>query len=375
MTKRIIKSRKIAFLVPAYNEETVIASTIRYLLKIAPQEDIFIVDDGSLDKTAEVAKKYLKNVLTIKNGGKANAITSGIEKFDLIKNYSYIMPVDADTILSPSLPRIVEKAFKEGNRKLPHRSNSKMVVAVVCKVVGRDTSLTTSYRMWEYEISQAIYKSAQSVINSITVNPGCSTVYRSDLFKKIKFPSRTMTEDMDMTFMIHRKKLGRIVYTPNAIVITQDPKTIKEFLKQIDRWYTGFWQCILKHKVPWGGQILDAELTLLGLDGVFNGFLSLFIALTFPLLLIKNPMVVYYPFLFDLFLFVIPTLAFTAYKHKTAKLFIYLPFFYFLRIVSGVVFLKSFFKVVVGIEDKNGFVWDTARYIPREENAWVSQTS
>ncbi len=367
MTKRIIKSRKIAFLVPAYNEETVITSTIRYLLKVAPQEDIFIIDDGSKDNTAKVAKKLVKNVLTISNGGKANAITTGIEKFDLINNYKYIMPVDADTILSPNLPRVVEKAFQD--------DKSKKVVAVVCKVVGRDTSLTTSYRMWEYEISQAIYKSAQSVINSITVNPGCSTVYRSDLFKRIKFPSRTMTEDMDMTFMIHRKKLGKIVYTPNAIVITQDPKTIREFLKQIDRWYTGFWQCVLKHKVPWGGQVIDAELTLLGLDGVFNGFLSLFLVLTLPILLIKSPMVVFYPFLFDLFLFVIPTLSFTAIKHKTAKLFVYLPFFYFLRIVSGIVFLKSFFKVVVGIEDKNGFIWDTARYIPREEKAWVSQTS
>jgi poly-beta-1,6-N-acetyl-D-glucosamine synthase len=367
MTKRKIKSRKIAFLVPAYNEETVIVSTIRYLLKVAPKKDIFIIDDGSKDNTAKVAKKYISNVLTIKNGGKANAITTGIEKFNLIKKYSYIMPVDADTILSPNLPRVVEKAFKD--------DKNKKVVAVVCKVVGRDTSLTTSYRMWEYEISQAIYKSAQSVINSITVNPGCSTVYRTDLFNKIKFPSRTMTEDMDMTFMIHRKKLGRIIYTPKAIVITQDPKTIKEFLKQIDRWYTGFWQCVLNHKVPWGGQIIDAELTLLGLDGVFNGFLSVFLVLTIPILLVQNPAVVYYPFLFDLLLFVLPTLAYTAIMHKTAKLFIYIPFFYFLRIASGIVFLKSFFKVVVGVEDKNGFVWDTARYVPREESAWANQTS
>lgn len=367
MNRKVIKSKKIAFLVPAYNEETVIVSTIKYLLKLAPKEDIFVIDDGSKDATAKVAKKYIENVLTIKNGGKANAISAGISEFNLIDKYSYIMPVDADTILSPNLPRVVEKIFRE--------DKNKKIVAVVCKVFGRDTSFTTSYRMWEYEISQAIYKSAQSVVNSITVNPGCSTVYRAELFNKIKFPTRTMTEDMDMTFLIHRKKLGKIVYTPKAIVITQDPKTLKEFLKQIDRWYTGFWQCVLKHKVPWGGQILDAELTLLGLDGVFNGFLSLFLAVTLPYLIATNPSVVYYPFLFDLIFFVVPTLTYTAIMHKTAKLFLYLPFFYFLRIISGIVFLKSFFKVVVGIEDKNGFIWDTARYVPREEKAWVTQTS
>lgn len=361
------KSKKIAFLVPAYNEETVITSTIRYLLKLAPKEDIYIVDDGSKDKTARVARKFVKNVITIKNGGKAGAISSGIERFDLTNRYGYIMPVDADTILSPNLPRVVEKIFST--------DKNKKIVAVVCKVVGRDTSLTTSYRMWEYEISQVIYKSAQSVINTITVNPGCSTIYRAELFNKIRFPSRTMTEDMDMTFLIHRKKLGKIVYTPNAIVITQDPKTFKEFLKQIDRWYTGFWQCISKHRVPWGGQLLDAELTLLGLEGVFNGFLSLFLVVTLPMLLLKSSNVILYPFILDLTLFVLPTIIYTIIKHKVPKLLLYLPFFYFLRLISGIIFLKAFIKVVIGVEDKNGFIWDTARYIPREEKQWATQVS
>ena len=63
--KRKIKSKKIAFLVPAYNEETVIASTIRYLLKLAPKEDIFVINDGSKDRTASVAKKFKVNVLIV----------------------------------------------------------------------------------------------------------------------------------------------------------------------------------------------------------------------------------------------------------------------------------------------------------------------
>jgi cellulose synthase/poly-beta-1,6-N-acetylglucosamine synthase-like glycosyltransferase len=365
----IKKNKKdVAFLVPAYNEETVISSTIESLFLVASKEDIYVVDDGSKDKTAKVARKYKVNVVTIKNGGKANAISAGIKKFDLIKRYKYLMPVDADTMISSSLPSVVRNIFKKDKKK--------KIVAVVCKVSGRDTSMTTSYRMWEYEISQLIYKSAQSEINAITVNPGCSTVYRSELFGKIAFPKRTMTEDMDMTFMIHRKKLGKIVYTSKAEVKTQDPKTIREFIKQIDRWYAGFWQCILHHKVPWGGQLLDIELSLLGMEGVFNGLLSTFLAISIPFILIYNPSILLYPFLVDFIFFMIPTLAYTAFIHKSLKVFIYSPMFYFMRIMSGVLFLRSFLRVVIGIEHKKEFVWDTARYaIEKGEKAWANQTS
>lgn len=362
-----IKRGKIAFIVPAYNEEKVIVSSLKYLMNVASRKDIFVVDDGSKDKSAELARSQKVNVVTIKNVGKANAINTVIKIFDLTKKYDYIMPMDADTLISPNLPEVVEEIF--------NNDPDKKIIAVVCKVVGRDTSMTTSYRMWEYEISQVIYKSAQSIINSITVNPGCSTVYRSEIFDKLAIPARTMTEDMDLTFMIHRKKLGRIVYTPKATVITQDPKTLKEYIKQINRWYTGFWHCVVKNKVPWGGQILDAELVILGLEGVFNGLLSLMLTFLIPFVLIVNPKILFYPFIIDLLFYVLPTVLYTAISLKTAKIFVYIPTFYFLRILSGLIFLKSFLRVVVGIEEKKSFVWDTARYTQREEVSWVNQTS
>lgn len=265
LTMEIDNRDQIAFLIPAHNEEAVITQTIKSLLRLTSENNIYVVDDGSHDATNSIAKTYLNYVITIPNGGKANAINRGIETFDLVKRYKYIMPVDADTILSKNLPEVVTSIF-EGDK-------DKKVAAVVCKVRGRTTNILTSFRMWEYEISQIIHKSAQGIIDAIIVCPGCSTVYRSGIFEKVNFPSRTLTEDMDLTFMIHRKHLGKIVFTQKSEVITQDPKSLKEYTKQMIRWYTGFWMCVVIHKVPWGGQTLDLEVSMLAIEGVFNGLL------------------------------------------------------------------------------------------------------
>lgn len=363
-----ISENKIAFLIPAYNEGRVIASTIKSLLKITDKENIFVVDDGSHDTTNEVAKSFLKNVITIKNGGKANAINYGIQFFELTKKYKYIMPVDADTVIHSNLQDVVLSIFNE--------DKAGKIAAVICKVRGRTTNILTTFRMWEYEISQIIHKSAQGVIDSIIVCPGCSTIYRSEVFTKIRFPSRTLTEDMDLTFIIHRKHLGKIVFTQDAEVTTQDPKRFKEYIKQMERWYTGFWMCVHLHKIPFGGQVIDFEVSMLALEGVFNGLLSLFFVIGIPLAILTNPNILIYPMLLDLVFFTIPTISYMAIKYKTRKIFLYIPIFYFLRIFNSLVFFKSFLKATVGLQNNKHFIWDTDRYdeIGKEE-PWVIQAS
>lgn len=360
---------KIAFLIPAHNEEKVIGHTIASLLRITVKDNIFVINDGSLDATSAVAKNYTDHVITIPNGGKADAINSGFKLFDLLNKYEYVMPVDADTVMASNLERIVTQIFEA--------DNDKKIAAVICKVRGRATNLLTSFRMWEYEISQIIHKSAQGVINAILVCPGCSTVYRSEVFRKTKFPSRTLTEDMDLTFIIHRKRLGKIVFTQDTEVITQDPKTLREYVKQVRRWYTGFWMSLIKHNVPWGGQTIDAEVAMLATEGVFNGLLALFFAIGIPTAIILNPSILIYPFSLDLLLFTIPTIAYIAIKYKVPKLFLYLPAFYVLRIFNSILFLRSFLIMAIGMDHKKRFIWDTARYEDGvgKEGLWATQLS
>lgn len=356
--------KTVAIIVPAYNEETVLANTLSSLVQLEKDADIFVVDDRSTDKTAEIAKRFTSNVHTVTKGkGKANALNAGIETFKLIEKYKYIMPVDADTVISSNFLDNVIPIFEADKKE--------NIVCVIGKVVGQNHRWVTSYRMWEYEITQSIHKSAQSILNAIIVCPGPSTIYRSGIFKKIKIPTDTVTEDMDLTFTIHRKKLGKIEYCPKAKVYTQDPKTIKDFVKQVDRWYRGFWQCVFKHNIPWGEQMLDLEVAFLASEGLFNGVLVAALVVLVPLSIVNGSTVFAIPLAIDAFLFLLPTLIITALKNKSWSIFKYIPQFYFLRILTSLIFLRSFFRAIfiskLGIYKK----WSTTRYEIREEEAWA----
>ena len=103
---------KIFALVPAYNEAKNIEKVLKKL-KILKIEAV-VVDDGSKDKTYEIAKKHAKFVLRHeRNKGKAEAIKTGL-KF-LLKNlrFDVVAILDADNAYDPlEIPKFVERIEK-----------------------------------------------------------------------------------------------------------------------------------------------------------------------------------------------------------------------------------------------------------------------
>ncbi len=87
---------KILIALPAKNEEKKIGPVIDKIQLFFPGTDLLIVDDGSTDRTAEVAS--LRNVLLLKhdaNYGYARALQSARE-FALSRGYKYLVLCDAD---------------------------------------------------------------------------------------------------------------------------------------------------------------------------------------------------------------------------------------------------------------------------------------
>ncbi|HSX18687.1 MAG TPA: glycosyltransferase family 2 protein [Candidatus Saccharimonadales bacterium] len=350
-----MSKRNIAILIPAHNEAKVIQKTIDAALLVVSKKDVYVVDDGSTDNTPNIAIVELgQNVITISTrGGKAEAMSAAFNYFNLINRYNYIMPIDADTVISVD--------FIKNTLPILKRDTKKQIACVVGKVMGVNHRWITTYRVWEYEIAQSIHKHAQSIEDAVIICPGCSTVYRSEIFKKIQIPTGTLTEDMDLTFLIHREKLGKIVYNGESKVITQDPAYIKDYVKQLNRWYTGFWQCLIKHNIPWGGQMLDFEVGLIALEGLFNGILVASLIFLIPFVLKINPLILAIPAGVDFFLFMIPTVIYTGIKNKIYHIFLYIPFFYFLRFLSSLIFLYCFMKVVLSFDLKMTW-YKAARY-------------
>ncbi len=101
-------------LVPTYNEEKNIREVIKRLKKFRNLK-IVVVDDGSKDKTGEIAKKMGAEVLHHnRNMGKGEAIKTGL--FHILKNSpeaKYIVPIDADMQYLPEeIPKIVKPLEK-----------------------------------------------------------------------------------------------------------------------------------------------------------------------------------------------------------------------------------------------------------------------
>jgi len=72
---------KVSVLIPAYNEEKVIETTIQSMLETDyPKKEIIVIDDGSTDKTLEIANRYKDQVKVLhkENGGKATALNHGL---------------------------------------------------------------------------------------------------------------------------------------------------------------------------------------------------------------------------------------------------------------------------------------------------------
>ena len=109
-------------------------------------------------------------------------------------------------------------------------------------------------------------------------------------FAQLDWSSDTIVEDMDCTIQVHRKKLGKIVYQKHAVVSTQDPRTLRDYVKQMYRWHTGAWQVGLKYGMLTGLSKIDLEYKLLMGEGVI--FATLFLLL--PVWLVLYPRLAFY---------------------------------------------------------------------------------
>lgn len=101
-------------IIPAYNEENSIAHVIRAIHQHVPDADIVVVNDGSRDRTAEVAAQAGAIVLNMPfNVGIGGGMQTGY-LYAHKNGYQYAVQIDADGQHDPAdLPRLLKHA-KEG---------------------------------------------------------------------------------------------------------------------------------------------------------------------------------------------------------------------------------------------------------------------
>jgi len=227
-------------LLAAYNEERVIASTIRHLLDSdypAPLE-IIVVDDGSKDRTAEVVETIAAieprvRFISQQNTGKASALDRALG----LASYETIVMIDADTMVVP-----------EGIRQLVNCLSDPEVGGVSGYIrVGNTKHWLGSFQDLEYTAAFEIDRRAQDLLGCITVAPGALSAFRRKaLLEAGPITNDTLAEDTDLTLQLHR--LGwKVVFSSKAFADTEVPESVKALVSQRFRWAFGTLQCLWKH--------------------------------------------------------------------------------------------------------------------------------
>ena len=235
---------KVSIIVPAYNEEVNIVSSLNNLLKQTyPNFDVIMVDDGSKDSTYEKAREAFSDnpklkIFSKRNGGKATALNYGISETDA----EYVVCIDADT-------KLEQDAVKYLIARFLNSAPEDKIAAVAGNVkVGNTVNWLTRWQSIEYTTSQNFDRLAYANINAITVIPGAIGAFRKSVVEKVGgYSSDTLAEDCDITVKILRK--GYTVANENrAVAVTEAPESVKQFLKQRFRWTYGIMQMFWKQR-------------------------------------------------------------------------------------------------------------------------------
>ena len=184
--------------------------------------------------------------------GKAGSVLRLIEHFGIVERFTYVSLLDADSYVDSG----ISPPCRWRSTRIRPRTR-----------VRRPAwdGLQPHHRVQDARVLPSLltYRKGQDRLGVITVAPGCASTYKTSIIRSLDWHGGTLVEDMDLTIQIHRQRLGRVRYVREAIVKTQDPRRIGEYVGQLTRWYSGAWQVMRRHRMPFGGQAIDLEFLLL----------------------------------------------------------------------------------------------------------------
>lgn len=221
----------VSFLIPAYNEESVIRNKIENTLKLDyPQDkiEIAVASDGSTDATNKIIKSYQKRIKTFiynERTGKTNLINETTPKL----SGEIIVFSDASAILeNDSLKKLIV-----------HFQDMKIgCVSGKYKLKGQDFSTRSRGESfyWKYE---AFIKKQESRFYSILGAHGALYAIRKKLFRKL--PPDAINDDYILPMLIIKQGY-RAIYENKAIATEIAETSTKGEIKRRKRISAGNFQ-------------------------------------------------------------------------------------------------------------------------------------
>jgi biofilm PGA synthesis N-glycosyltransferase PgaC len=295
--KTLVEHPGISILVAAYNEENSVADTLR---SIAQQNypgefEVLVIDDGSKDATAAVVEAnpypWLRLLRQPRNMGKSAALNRGLAE----ARYDHVVTLDADSYLyRDALKRLVERYFSD--------PASTRAVAGTILVRNSRSSWIARAQEWDYFHGISAIKRVQSLFQGTMVAQGAFSIYDREALREVGGWQPCVGEDIVLTWAMLERG-WRIGHAEDACCFTNVPDTLRQFVRQRQRWSRGMMEAFRQHPrvlvaprmstlfvwwnvlFPW----LDLAYTLFFIPGLVLALFGIF-WIAGPLTLVLLPM-------------------------------------------------------------------------------------
>lgn len=237
---KVKKDHRFMAIIPAHNEEAVVANLIESLKKQTYNKelyDIYVIADNCTDNTAKVAREagaivYERFDETKKTKGYAlNWFLQQKIKEDA--PYDAFFVFDADNIVDKNFIKNMNKKLCQGEDVVQGYRDIKN---------PSDNWITAGYAIFYWQMHRFYHLARYNLGLSPLLN-GTGFMVKFDVVKPQGWDTVTLTEDIEFSLkrIIKGKKLG---WATDAIVYDEQPTGFKQSWSQRSRWTVGHMQCI-----------------------------------------------------------------------------------------------------------------------------------
>ena len=240
---KIKKNHKFMAIIPAHNEESVVANLVESLKNQEyPKEllDIYVIADNCTDNTAQVAKDA--GAIVYERFDSARK-TKGYalqwflkQKIEENADYDAFFIFDADNIVDKDFTKNMNKKLCQGEDVVQGYRDIKNPT---------DNWITGGYALFYWMMHRLYHLSRYNLGLSALLN-GTGFMVRFDVIKPDGWNTETLTEDIEFSLkrIIAGSKVG---WATDAIVYDEQPTGFKQSWSQRSRWTVGHIQCMQKY--------------------------------------------------------------------------------------------------------------------------------
>ena len=226
--------RRFLVLIPAHDEETIIARAVRSAL--SAQADnvairVLVVADNCSDQTGELAANAGAEVIHRRDPqrrGKGWALDYGIRHALHDRWLDAVFVMDADSVVSPNAFEVLQ----------PRLQACDDCIQIRYQVANADTSWRTKLMAAAFDLRCHILPMGRQTLGLSASLMGNGMCFSRNVFEETGWPSKSLAEDIEATAILVQRGV-RIWYEPRAAVAAEMPSSSQAAGTQRFRWEIG----------------------------------------------------------------------------------------------------------------------------------------